>query len=84
MNAEARAGMGIPPTCSRDRGYRWTRPLEISGEGGSKRRALDRVHGSHHILTKDELAVPVPVHGSRDLGPGLIAAIQRQSIVKLK
>jgi len=46
--------------------------------------ALDRVHGSHHILTKDGRAIPVPVHGSRDLGSGLVAAIQRQSNVKLK
>jgi predicted RNA binding protein YcfA (HicA-like mRNA interferase family) len=45
---------------------------------------LDRVHGSHHILTKDGKAVPVPVHGSRDLGAGLIAAIRRQTDVKLK
>ena len=46
--------------------------------------SLDRVHGSHHILTKDGKAVPIPVHGSRDLGAGLVAAIQRQSGVKLK
>ena len=46
--------------------------------------SLNRIHGSHHILTKDGLAVPVPVHGSRDLGAGLLAAIQRQSGVKLK
>ena len=45
---------------------------------------LDRVHGSHHILAKDGRAVPVPVHGSRDLGTGILAAIQRQSGVKLK
>lgn len=45
---------------------------------------LDRVQGSHHILTKNGEAVPVPVHGSRDLGPGLVAAIQRQTGVKLK
>ena len=45
---------------------------------------LDRVHGSHHIFAKDGRAVPVPVHGSRDLGTGLLAAIQRQSGVKLK
>ena len=45
---------------------------------------LDRVNGSHHILAKDGKAVPVPVHGSRDLGAGLIAAIQRQTGVKLK
>jgi predicted RNA binding protein YcfA (HicA-like mRNA interferase family) len=46
--------------------------------------SLDRVHGSHHVLTKDGKAAPVPVHGSRDLGVGLLAAIQRQSGVKLK
>ena len=44
---------------------------------------LDRILGSHHILTKDGGAVPVPVHGSRDLGAGLIAALQRQTGVKL-
>lgn len=45
---------------------------------------LDRVTGSHHILTKDGKAVPVPVHGKRDLGDGLLAAIQRQTGEKLK
>lgn len=46
--------------------------------------SLDRVHGSHHILTKDGKAVPVPVHGARDLGAGLLAAIARQTGIKLK
>jgi predicted RNA binding protein YcfA (HicA-like mRNA interferase family) len=45
---------------------------------------LDRVQGSHHIMSKDGRAVPVPVHGTRDLGAGLLAAIQRQSGLKLK
>ena len=45
---------------------------------------LDRIHGSHHIMVKGGQAVPVPVHGSRDIGVGLLAAIQRQSGVKLK
>lgn len=45
---------------------------------------LDRIHGSHHILTKAGKAVPVPVHGARDIGAGLLAAIQRQTGVKLK
>ena len=45
---------------------------------------LDRINGSHHIMVKDGVAVPVPVHGSRDVGPGLVAAITRQSGVKLK
>ena len=45
---------------------------------------LDRINGSHHILVKDGKAVPVPVHGGRDIGAGLIAAITRQTGVKLK
>ena len=45
---------------------------------------LDRIHGSHHILTKGAKAVPVPVHGARNIGVGLLAAIQRQTGVKLK
>ena len=45
---------------------------------------LDRINGSHHILVKDGKAVPVPVHGGLDVGAGLIAAIARQTGVKLK
>ena len=45
---------------------------------------LDRINGSHHIMTKDGKAVPVPVHGNRDLGAGLISAITRQTGVRLK
>ena len=45
---------------------------------------LDRVHGSHHIMTKGGQAVPVPVHGSRDIGAGLLSALRRQSGVNLK
>lgn len=45
---------------------------------------LDRINGSHHIMVKSDRAVPVPVHGKHDLGPGLIAAIARQTGVKLK
>lgn len=45
---------------------------------------LDRVRGSHHIMIKDGKAVPVPVHGTRDVGAGVLAAIARQSGVKLK
>ena len=44
--------------------------------------ALARINGSHHIMTKDGRAVPV--HGKRDLGAGLLAALQRQTGVKLK
>ncbi len=31
----------------------------------------------HHILMKGGKMVPVPVHGNRDLGPGLVASIAR-------
>lgn len=43
-----------------------------------------RVNGSHYRLGKDDLRTTVPVHGSRDLGRGLLAAIERQTGVKLK
>ncbi len=46
--------------------------------------SLDRVNGSHHIMVKGKSAVPVPVHGTKDIGSGLLAAIQRQTGVKLK
>ena len=46
--------------------------------------SLNRIHGSHHIMGKDGQAVPVPAHGSRDIGAGLLAALQRQTGVKLK
>ena len=29
---------------------------------------LGRINGSHHIMVKDGVAVPVPVHGSRMQG----------------
>lgn len=45
---------------------------------------LERITGSHHIMEKDGKAVPVPVHGKKDIKPGLLASIARQSGVKLK
>lgn len=44
----------------------------------------DRIKGSHHVLHKDGALVVVPVHGSKDLPPGTLAAIQRQTGVTLK
>ncbi len=40
---------------------------------------VDRIEGSHHILTKDghPYAIPVPVHGSRILPRGTLASIIR-------
>ncbi|MBI1776924.1 MAG: type II toxin-antitoxin system HicA family toxin [Proteobacteria bacterium] len=45
-----------------------------------------RVKGSHHIFkhpTKTSLVV-VPMHGSKDLGAGLLRAIERGADVKLR
>jgi predicted RNA binding protein YcfA (HicA-like mRNA interferase family) len=45
---------------------------------------LARINGSHHILQRGGEMVPVPVHGTHDLTPGVLAAIARQTGVKLK
>jgi predicted RNA binding protein YcfA (HicA-like mRNA interferase family) len=45
---------------------------------------LDRIVGSHHIMTKGSQSAPVPVHGTRDLPPGTLVSIARQTGVKLK
>ncbi len=45
---------------------------------------LDRINGSHHILVQSHRTVSVPVHGKRDLKPGLVAGIARQTGVNLK
>lgn len=45
---------------------------------------LDRVHGSHYIMAKGGKAVPVPVHGKRDVSASVAAAIARQTGVQLK
>ena len=40
--------------------------------------------GSHYKMAKEGYrSVPVPMHGSRDLGRGLIKAIEKQTGVKL-
>lgn len=44
----------------------------------------DRIKGSHHVLYKDGMLVVVPVHGTKDIAPGTLAAIQRQTGVTLK
>ncbi len=35
-------------------------------------------------MEKDGLTVPIPVHGTADIGKGLLAAIERQTGVELK
>lgn len=48
--------------------------------------SLARIEGSHHIMDKAgaQRPVPIPVHGIKDIGTGLLAEIQRQTGVKLK
>lgn len=41
-----------------------------------------RPQGSHYRLGKESLRVTVPVHGSKDLGKGLLNAIERQTGVQ--
>jgi len=43
-----------------------------------------RVHGSHHLLSNGIKTVSVPVHGKKDIGVGLLRAIEKQTGVKLK
>ncbi len=42
-----------------------------------------RVKGSHCRMGKGTKRTTVPLHGSRDLGIGLLKAIQKQTGVKL-
>jgi predicted RNA binding protein YcfA (HicA-like mRNA interferase family) len=44
---------------------------------------LDRIKGSHHILVKEgRRSIPIPVHGNKDLPPGLVNAIFKQAGIK--
>ncbi len=54
--------------------------LKILSENGWH---ILRINGSHHRLGKGKLKTSVPVHGKRDLGVGLIKAIEKQTGVKL-
>jgi predicted RNA binding protein YcfA (HicA-like mRNA interferase family) len=45
---------------------------------------LIRIEGSHHQMGKDGKRTSVAVHGTKDLKPGTLAAIQRQTGVRLK
>ena len=42
--------------------------------------------GSHHKMEKEgcrSVPIPIPVHGSKELGIGLLKAIEKQTGVKL-
>ena len=45
---------------------------------------LIRIEGSHFQMGKDGRRTSVPVHGTKDLKPGTLAGIQRQTGVRLK
>ena len=42
-----------------------------------------RSNGSHHMMKKGGVSVPVPVHGAHDLKIGLVKKIEKQTGVKL-
>lgn len=43
---------------------------------------LDRIHGSHHILVKEEKTLSVPVHGSKDLPSGTLNKLLKEAELK--
>ncbi len=43
-----------------------------------------RVKGSHHMVSRGSVSFPVPVHGTKDIGIGLLKKIENISGVKLK
>lgn len=43
---------------------------------------LDRITGSHHIMIKGEITLPVPVHGSKDLKKGLEFSLLKRAGLK--
>lgn len=43
---------------------------------------IDRINGSHYIMVKGNQTLVVPVHGNRDLKPGLLNAILKQAGLK--
>jgi len=43
---------------------------------------VDRIKGSHHIMLKGDLCIPVPVHGTADLASGTLHAILKKAGLK--
>ena len=74
----------VPPILSHCAGHPDVTGKQVIAKLKAAGGSLDRIHGSHHIMTKSGLAVPIPGHGSRDLGAGLLAALRRQTGVELK
>ncbi|MNL85402.1 YcfA-like protein [compost metagenome] len=43
---------------------------------------LDRINGSHHVMKKDGMTIPVPVHGKADLKTGTLHRILKEAGLK--
>ncbi|MBI3755152.1 MAG: type II toxin-antitoxin system HicA family toxin [Deltaproteobacteria bacterium] len=43
---------------------------------------LDRIKGSHHIMIKENKTLSVPVHGSKDLGKGILNKLSKKGGLK--
>ena len=43
---------------------------------------IERISGSHYIMTNGEKMIPVPVHGNRDLPTGTYNKILKQAGLK--
>jgi hypothetical protein len=60
--------------------------MDRTSSSGSRRKAggSSGFAASHHLTEKAGCVVPVPVHGTADIGKGLLAEIERQTGVKFK
>lgn len=43
---------------------------------------IDRISGSHYIMVKGGQTIAVPVHGSRDMKPGMLNRILKDAGLK--
>jgi len=60
------------------------RPKEIIKLLEADGWSLKRIRGSHHIMTKPGFrAVPVPIHGNKDMNPDFVKDLEKQTGVKL-
>ncbi len=55
-------------------------PKRLKAEGWE----VLQVRGSHHRMGRGTLRTTVSMHGRKDLKPGTLASIERQTGVKLK
>jgi predicted RNA binding protein YcfA (HicA-like mRNA interferase family) len=58
--------------------------MNMSGKGCVKLLkkhgwTVARIQGSHHIMLKNGISIPIPVHGSADLAPGTLHSILKKA-----